>query len=45
METIVKMFADVIIIHHAIHKPEYAFAIKDGVALIVQNHANPAFMD
>lgn len=44
MEMTAKMFADAITIHHAIHKLEYAFVIKDGVVLIAQNHAVQAFM-
>lgn len=39
METIVKMYADAIIIHRVMRKPENAYVTKAGEAKFAQIHA------
>lgn len=39
METIVKMYADAIIIHRVMRKPESAYVTKAGEAKFAQIHA------
>lgn len=44
MATIVKMYADVTIIHRAMPKPVNVFAIEDGPESIVHNLVQPDIM-